>query len=381
MRTIELLSAAAVLALSGCAAGKYYDAAQRYRSKNGHACLEYLALCLKEDPNHEEAKAMALEVGRALAEETASKTEQMSRDGKYEGAVGECDRMLVSANLISTMPGNMSVFADADLRARMADKAAAQFYEQGTGFESSDAKKAAICFRRALGFKKGYKDAQARYNKAREAALIKLELPAFVVESKDGNELAQMVTTKFRAALGELKSEFMTLAAAGAPADGRIVGKIMAGYEDSGLQEERKSHEHSEPVMATDANGNQLYDQSGNPIQATDAAGNPLVNVYRAQWSVFQRRTAASITISYDIVMKDGTTVISGSKDGSAEASVVYRSHINGHVQAVRNSPTPDDENLPDRQQGIASPGQLAAGLVEERVKLLAKQIFDHYKD
>lgn len=372
--------AAALVSLSGCAASKYYDAAVMYRSKNAHASLEYLALCLKEKPDHEEAKALALEIGRQLAADTAAKLDSLESAGKFEAAVAECDRMIVTSDLISKLPGNMSVFVDPDLRARAADKAANQFYEQGASLEAQDPKEAAVAFRRVIGFKRGYKDAQARYAKAREAAMIKLALPAFQAGTADARSLTSAATQKLRAALGALNMEFVTVVGDGAPADGRIAGRVDANFQDSGWQEERKAHRHEEPMWQKDQYGNVMYDQGGNPIPAVDAYGNQLMEVFEATWSVYSRSTAANVTVSYQVEMRDGSQPVSGSRDGSASDAKTYRSQIRGHVEAVRRSPTPGDLDLPDQKIEPRAPAQLAAGLIDGPCQVLAKQIFDHYR-
>lgn len=362
------------LTASGCAAADYFTAAQQTRTKNPHAAIEYIALCLKADPAHAEAIALMDELGKDIASDHAGKVKGFERSKKYASAVASCDRVVSTKDFIKTLPGKVEIFYDRNQRSEFAKLAAAQNYKRAERYsEQGVYKKAAIEYRRALGFVAGYKDAQAKYETAKSEALVKLAFVPF--RGRGGGEL---VAEKFRkdlyTTIVDLNPEFLQVTLGKKPnTTQRITGVADVRFSDTGWRKARKTHTITKRrQVGVDEQGNNVYEEYD----------------ITANWTEFSRKTAVTLTLSYRILRRDGTAVDAGRATMKLHSSKRWASRFGGNTQlADYNDAIPEYvKSLPKRRVEPASRRTLTEALAGKWTKKgapvhrFAHKIFRKYK-
>lgn len=337
--------------LVGCAASKYYDAAQQIRTKNPHAAIEYLALCLKEDNAHAEAIKLMDDLGKEIASDHAGKVKGFTRSKKYAAAVASCDRVFTTKELIKALPGNVEIYYDGEERVKLAELAAGVNYERGARLADQGAhKKAAIEFRRALGFVPGYKDAQARYDGSKSNALVRMAFEPF-----RANQAAAFLANDYRRDLhgmiAELNPEFLQVSLKRGPTTTQTLsGRLTGKFGDTGwTQRPQKNTRTISEKIGVDEQGNELFKQYD--VTAT--------------WVIYTRKTSASLTISYEIKRADGTTVDAGKGTMKTSDFKQYASDFGGDTQDPNywNVVPGKVKNLPRQSTEPGSFRALATGL------------------
>ena len=162
--------------LSGCVSAQYRDAASKVQSVNPNAALEYIALSLQENPNDPKTKILLDELIKTISRDHEQRIELMRREKSYEEAVAECDRVIASSHLVSSLPGgNAVLFHEERERAELAQLAAEKHYQLALEYESQNQPREAIDnYCRALAFRLNFKDAEKRRMDIMSAATANL---------------------------------------------------------------------------------------------------------------------------------------------------------------------------------------------------------------
>lgn len=162
--------------LSGCASTQYRNAAAQIQTANPHAALEYVALAIQDKPDDPETRRMLDGLIKTISRDHESRIELMRREKTYEEAVAECDRVIASAHLVSSLPGgNTVLFYEERERAELAQLAAEKHYQLALEYESQNQpREAADNYCRALAFRLNYKDAEKRRMDILSSATAKL---------------------------------------------------------------------------------------------------------------------------------------------------------------------------------------------------------------
>ncbi|MBL4845322.1 MAG: hypothetical protein JKY65_07345 [Planctomycetes bacterium] len=302
--TLRLLSAglmAAVVLSSGCAVSKNIDAAKQVRSKNPHASIEFLARVLKDDPSNGEAIALTDEIGKEIASAADAKIRDFEASKKYAQAVAVADRVLATRDFVAKGPSQVDLFVDEEQRPRLAALAAAQFYKTGDNIASAkpvspkSAMKAAVAFRRSLGFVPGFKDSQKRYEETRELAMTRVRFGKF--NCKSGTDfLVDNFKSELKGIVGDLGPEFLEISG---PKNSNAVltADIEGGFRDSGWKSKRQKNTVTKSrEVGMDDQGNTLYEEYD--VTAT--------------WVRYTRKTNATISLRYMIKDSQGTQLSTG---------------------------------------------------------------------
>lgn len=363
MRRSTLHLTAAGLAASllvGCAAGKYYGAAERYRDRNPHAAAEYLALCLREDPSHAEAIALLDEIGKKIAQDHASKITTLEASGKFPDAVAACDRVIAARDFIVKLPGQISIYYEPEQRTDFAKKSATYFYDEGAALKSRENfKDAAVAFRRCMGFQRTFKDAKAQYDECKANATTKLEINDFRANRGEAQGLARRLSQQFGTGIKGKRPEFLEIVSSAGTAD--LIGTIDADYEDTGWVEDRFENTTTvDEQVGTDELGNPIYEQR---------------NV-SASWSVYSRSTRLSLSISYEVKSRRGVSVTADSASGSAQDSYTYRSPYSGDSRAVPF----DVSMMTEERREVAGFDALANQITPAAMEKLVNSLYNYYK-
>ena len=190
MRKICLLVALSGMSiiLSGCATTQYQKAATQIQTANPHAALEYVALLVQQTPNDPETRLMLDGIIKTISRDHESRIELMRRENSYEEAVAECDRVIASAQLVSSLPGgNTVLYYEESERAELASLAAEKNYDLAAEYEAQKQSREAVdAYCRALAFRANYKDAEKRRRDLLESCITKLFVTSDGSSEQDG---------------------------------------------------------------------------------------------------------------------------------------------------------------------------------------------------
>ena len=150
--------------MSGCLSTQYRKAASNIQATNPNAALEYVALSLQANPEDAETRLMLDSLIKTISRDHEQRIELMRREKAYEEAVAECDRVIASSHLVSTLPGgNAVLFHEERERAELAQLAAEKNYQLALEYESQNQpREAADSYCRTLAFRLNFKDAEKR---------------------------------------------------------------------------------------------------------------------------------------------------------------------------------------------------------------------------
>ena len=335
MRRVLIATACAgALALGGCAAAKNMDAAKATRPKNPHASLEYLARILKEDPANQEAINLANEIGKEIAADADAKVRHFEEGQKYAQAVAVCDRVLATRAFLKKVPGNIDIFVNEEERPRLAQLAAQQFYDRADGLTTQtpvtvpSAKKAAIAFRRALGFVPGFKDAQQRYEGMRQAAMTRVAFGRFKC-ARGTDFLVPRFQGELKEIITGLNPEFLEISGRRNPETNAVLtGTIEASFNDTGWRAKKKRNKVTKQRQIGTEQVQTGTDAQGNPIIEEQ----PVFEEYTlvATWTEFERRTSAGLTLRYEIRGLEGGQLDAGSGSLKMSDRKVYAGQFGG---------------------------------------------------
>ncbi len=187
--------------ISGCAATQYRDAATKIQTANPHAALEYVALAIQQKPDDPETRRMLDGLIKTISRDHEARIELMRREQSYDEAVVECDRVIASAHLVSSLPGgNAVLFHEERERAELAELAAGKSYQLALDYEAQNRPREAVdAYCQALGFRAAYKDAEQRRMSVMDSTTTKLFVTS--AASRDEEASQQLLAAITPAAL------------------------------------------------------------------------------------------------------------------------------------------------------------------------------------
>ncbi|MBI3723341.1 hypothetical protein HY251_05220 [bacterium] len=363
-RPLVCLLAGLAAASAGC--HSYYRAAERTRPQNPHAACEYLAKCLEDDPNDEDAIKLLNEIGKKIAVDHSEQVAELERSGRYEDAVAQCDRVIATRVLIAQLPGKVDVVHEAEERSKNAVQAAAKAYAVGLNLEKQhDQKGAARRFRVAMAFVPGYRDAPAHYAAMVKAATLRCAFAGFHGNNY-GRSLARDAGERFKNKIVEMNPEFLEIVGANdASARGRLTGVIDADYGDTGW------------VGTRGRNSIQVNDTNPDGTWKVDANGNFIFKTVSASWVVYDRTTSMTLTIKYEIVdAKTGGSLDAGQFSANDSDSGRYAGDFRGDMNAVPY----DVQGMSRDRPGLRTFQDLAKPKVEVAVDEMSAKVFRRFK-
>ena len=318
----------AAIYLSGCASSKSLDAARQMQPINPHAALEYVALCLQNDPDDEDARELLDSIIPAIVYEHENRVASMIQAGAYEEAIVECDRVAASAYLVRTMPGGpYNLYYQENQRAELTGLAAGKVYGEAQQFEADkDFRSAVDAYDRALGFVENYQDAALR----REKILASVTSRLYITCDDPGidPQAARIVTRGIGATAMSERPRFLKLASDRNSAT-TICGVVIedANFMDSGWISNRDSKKVQVDV----------YNKKGEKTGTVER---------RASWTVYRRETtfdlAAGFTVKSEIKAEPVPSA-RASKTASSEVSYARwygeRSGVPSDVLDLPSSP------------------------------------------
>lgn len=360
-----LLAALTLSSGAGCAAGAYCDAAESLMTKNCHASLEYVGLALQADPQYDRAfHLLQLELLKQIAMEHEAKVASMAAAENYELAVADCDRVAASAHLAGTLPGGDFQIYHEQHRAELAGKAAEKFYLQGLEHQAAgDARRATHAFRRALGFRVGYKDARARYESCLSQAKVRLLVRADA-DCEDAQAVRALAEGIPRAARSRGLQFLEFVSEGGAAAATCLLRAEAVSFHDTGWQAQQGQNEVW--VAKRDPNtGRVLTDQQGNALQVQK----------RASWTTYQREVVYQAQFSFQVQAAPGQPAPTGSVSREGRQQGAY-ARWQGDPEAA-----PDwVRALPSSPVNLKPRGTLATECAGAAIDELAHQLFLAYE-
>ncbi len=360
LKTISYLLPAfiAVIYLSGCASSKSLDAARQMQSINPHAALEYVALCLKDDPGDEDALDLLDIIIPAIVYEHENRVTSMIQAGAYEEAIVDCDRVIASAYLVRTMPGGpYNLYYQENQRAELTGLAAGKAYGEAEKFEADgDYRSAVDGYDRALGFVGNYKDAAARREKILDSVTSRL----YITCDDPGidPQAARIVTGGIGATAMSQRPRFLKLAKDRDSATS-ICGVMIenASFQDSGWNSNRDSRRVEVDV----------YDKKGKKTGTVER---------RAYWTVYRRRTRFTLSAGFTVKSEvAGEPVPSGRASKSAFSEVSY-----AHWSGERSGVPADVLDMPSSSGPPKTRSTLTGECAGSVVRELGHKLFLAYK-
>lgn len=308
------------LLVGGCAVSKNMEAARTVRGKNPHAAIEYLARVLTVEPQNPEAIALIDEIGKEIAGLSDAKIRDYVEAKKFAQAVGEADRVIATRDFIAKGPSKVDLFVDEEQRPKLAQSAAEQFYERADqltqgAVSPASAKKAAIAFRRALGFVPGFRDAQARYETCRELGMTRVAFGRF--DCQGGSDfLTDRFKSELKGVIGDLNPEFLSISGNRDPKTNAIMtAAIEGGFSDSGWRHQpQKNTITKSREIGIDDKGNTLYEEYD--VTAT--------------WIVHTRKTQGTLTLRYQVKDLQGSQLDAGNGRMKMHDEKTYVSDFGG---------------------------------------------------
>lgn len=348
--------------LSGCAVSKNIDAAKQVRTKNPHASIEFLARVLKDDPKNGEVIALIDEIGKEIAGLADAKIRDFEESKKFAEAVATADRVLATRDFIAKGPSQVDLFVDEEQRPRLADLAANQYYTRAAGLAGAEpvspasAKKAAIAFRRAIGFVPGYKDAQKRYEECRELGMTRVAFGKF--RTKGGVKFLQdRFKSELKSVVGELNPEFLEISGGRNPNTNAVLtAELEGGFNDSGWKSKRQKNTITKSrEIGVDEQGNTLYEEYD--VTAT--------------WVRYTRKTQATINLRYLIRDGQGNQLDAGNGRMKMHDMKEYASNFGGDTDFddYEEAIPYEIQNLPKNKTEPANARQLCERMSEKWAK------------
>ena len=295
-----------VLCLSGCASSKSLDAARQMQPINPHAALEYVALCLQDDPDDSDARDLLDSIIPAIVYEHENRVASMIQAGAYEDAIVECDRVTASAYLVRTMPGGpYNLYYQENQRADLTDLAAGKVYGEARKFEADgDFRSAVDAYDRALGFVENYKDAPVRREKILDSVTSRL----FITCDDPGidSQAARIVTQGLGATAMSERPRFLKFAKDRDSA--ASICNVM--IEDADFMDSGWNSNHDSKKVQVD-----VYNKKGKKTGTVERW---------AYWTVYRRETRFTLAAGFTVKSESAdepTPSARASKTAFSEAS------------------------------------------------------------
>lgn len=336
--------------ITGCA-NPYLTAARRVQPQNPHAAIEYIILALQEDSEDDDVLEFLDNSIQAISFEHEKKIKSLTKSKAYEDAVAECDRIIVSANIIGMLPGgNYNLYYKDNQRQNLAKLAAEKNYQIGIiSHEEGKTKEAVNSFDKALGFVSNYRDInQRRKNILQEAtAFLYIDLE----DSNIDNELASLLSNSLETNTRKKRPRFIKFVDNKNEANGICSLNIITDFYDTDWVSKSERKTVSVPQ------GKRYVHKRGN-------------------WTLYTREQKFEITLELDVKsQKDGLPEPSISATEKAEDLSAYarwsgaKAAVPDYIKELPNDPpNPKDKDLLMREAA------------KKTVEKLSRELFLIYK-
>jgi len=307
----------ALICLSGCASSKSLDAARELQPRNPHAALEYVALCLQNDPDDEDALALLDSIIPAIVYEHENRVASMIQSGAYEDAIVECDRVTASAYLVRTMPGGpYNLYYQENQRAELTGLAAGKVYNEARKFEEDgDYRSAVDGYDRALGFVENYKDAASRREKILDSVTSRL----FITCDDPGIDFqaARIVTEGIGATAMSERPRFLRLVKDRDSA----VSICNVVIENADFMDSGWNSDHDSKKVQVD-----VYNKKGKKTGTVER---------RAYWTVYRRETRFTLAAGFTVTSESAEEPTPSARASETASSEVSYARWHGEKSGV----------------------------------------------
>lgn len=345
--------------MSGCASTQYRNAATQIQTANPHAALEYLALAIQEKPDDPETRRMLDGLIKTISRDHESRIELMRREKAYEEAVAECDRVIASAHLVSSLPGgNTVLFYEERERAELAQLAAEKHYQLALEYETQKQPREAVDnYCRALAFRLNYKDAEKRRMDLLNSATAKLFMTCAGSKEEDA---AKSISVALGPAAMAGRPRFLKIT----PEETNATSKCMIcvesiSCEDTGWRA-TSLDKHMDAWSSTDKKtGKTTY------YPARDVRG-----------ILYNRSVSCSMTANFSVAPIRATDPSPAGTASEAVTDSKAWANWSGDEGLLPR----DVAALPRQEVALASPDVLKTHCVRRIVRSLGEQLFSAYK-
>ncbi|MEA1927451.1 MAG: hypothetical protein U9N73_04545, partial [Candidatus Auribacterota bacterium] len=344
--------------LSGCASSKSLDAARQMQPINPHAALEYVALCLQDDPDDDDARELLDSIIPAIVYEHENRVTSMIQAGAYEDAIVECDRVIASSYLVRTMPGGpYNLYYQENQRAELTGLAAGKAYKEARKFEVADDFRSAVDgYDRALGFVENYKDAAIRREKILDSVISRLYITC---DDPDRDpRAARIITRGIGSTVMSQRPRFLKLARDRDSATSICTVMI----EDANFRDSGWISNHDSKKVEVD-----VYNKKGEKTGTVEK---------RAYWTVYRRETAFTLLAGFTVRSENSDEPVPSGRASKTASSEVSYARWHGEKSGVPS----DVLDMPGSPGSPKSRKTLTAECASAVVRELGHKLFLGYK-
>ena len=346
--------------LSGCVATQFRNAATQIQTANPHAALEYLALAIQEKPDDPETRRMLDGLIKTISRDHESRIELMRREKEFEGAVAECDRVIASAHLVSSLPGgNTVLFYEERERAELAELAADKNYHLALDYEAQKQPREAVeAYCRVVGFRAAYKDTEKRRMDILDSTTTKLFVT--VDETKEGDAAKHLLSALGPAALAS-RPRFLKLVQDETNASSKCNISIeSATLDDSGWIGKSLKRD-TEAFQVTDKKTGQTKYYPARHVDGT----------------LYTRTLTCSMSANFAVTPIRATDPQpTGTASAQAQDQKQYAAGLQGDAELLPQGVA----GLPREQPAMRDPSTLKTDCVRHIARQLGEQLFMAYK-
>jgi hypothetical protein len=346
--------------VSGCASTQYKKAATQIQTANPHAALEYVALAIQQKPDDKEMRSMLDDLIKTISRDHERRIELMRREKAYEEAVAECDRVIASAQLVSSLPGgNTVLYHEERERAELASLAAEKNYDLAAEYESQQQSREAVdAYCRALGFRANYKDAEKRRMDLVESSTTKLFIKSESPE--DADSLKHLMSALGPAALAS-RPRFLKLVRDETNATSICTVSIEPATVDDTGWVGKSLRRDTEAYQVTDKKTGETKNYPARHVDGT----------------LYTRTITCTASASFSVTPIRATDPQpAGNASAQAQDQKQYAAHLSGDAGLL----PPGVVNLPRQQPALRDPSALKTECVRALAQKLGEQLFMSYK-
>jgi len=353
------LITAALFTVTGCVSSQFVDAGLKAERKNPHSAVEYLASALEEDYKNSDAIDALNSTMASIRANYEDLKLQAKRSGNFEIAVAECDRMIATAKVISSIPGRKwALNFNPGERVALANKAAEKYYRIGVKYQNEKRyKQAIVAIDRSRGFVSDYKDSTAIRTELEQHAVERMYVIAKDYSQDSKKVVACNVAEKLCPYLLEKAPRFVKIVST--PEQASVFCEMAintAQYKDSG--EIAKKDQRTETYRE--------YDSSGKSRKKTRSV----------RWVHYKRTTGYDLHASLSLHKAADKSLIKSETAKATEKDMVQWATYSGDKEALPSgiSKLPNSEVAPKDKEVLIN------SCVDEVSKSLATKLFLHYK-
>lgn len=346
--------------VSGCASTQYKKAATQIQTANPHAALEYVALAIQQKPDDKEMRRMLEDLIKTISRDHERRIELMRREKAYEEAVAECDRVIASAQLVSSLPGgNTVLYYEERERAELASLAAEKNYDLAAEYESQQQPREAVdAYCRALGFRANYKDAEKRRMDLLDSSTTKLFVKSDAPAEQEG--VQHLLTALGPAALAS-RPRFLKIVRDETNATSICTVSIEpATIDDTGWVGKSLKRD-TEAYQVTDKKTGETKYYPARHVDGT----------------LYTRTITCTVSASFSVTPIRATDPQpAGTASAQAQDQKQYAANLSGDAGLLPAGVV----NLPRQQPALRDPSALKTECVRALAQKLGEQLFMSYK-